>query len=105
MAGKHGIISAAQARQRSQAVQAEVINLEVPKIVDRIMGKIASGAERGSSATNFSLFEIYSDGNPTSAVRTDALIDRIVEALSAQGYNVGADRFMRSIMIGWGNPG
>ena len=105
MVGTHGIISAAEARQRSQAVQAEVIKLEVPKIVDRIMGKIASGAERGSTATNFSFFEVYADGNPPSAVCIDALIDRVVEALSAQGYNVGADRFMRSIMIGWGNPG
>ena len=105
MASEHGIISAVEARKRSQAVQAEVINLEVPKIVDRIMSKIASGAERGSTATNFSLFEIYSDGNPPSTASPDALIDRVVETLSLQGYNVGADRFRRSIMIGWQNPG
>ena len=105
MANEHDIISAEEAHQRSQAVQAEVIKLEVPKIVGKIMGKIASGAERGSAAINFSLFEVYADGNPPSAVSPDALIDRIVEALSAQGYNVGADRFRRSIMIGWQNPG
>ena len=105
MATEHGIISATEAHQRSQAVQAEVIKLEVPKIVGKIMGKIASGAERGSTAANFSLFEIYADGNPPSAASPDALIDRVVEALSAKGYNVGADKVRRSIMIGWQNPG
>ena len=103
MASEHGIISAAEARQSSQAVQAEVIRLEVPEIIGKIMGKIASGAERGSTATNFSFFEIYADGNPPSALSSDALIDRVVEALSEQGYNVGADRFRRTIMIGWQN--
>ena len=105
MATEHGIISPTEAHQRSQAVQAEVIKLEVPKIVGKIMGKIAIGAERGSTATNFSLFEIYADGNPPSVASPDALIDRFVEALSAKGYNVGADKVRRSIMIGWQNPG
>ena len=85
MASEHDIISAAEACQRSQAVQAEVTKLEVPKIVSKIMAKIASAAERGSTATNFSLFEVYADGHPQSAVSPDALIDRIVEALIAQG--------------------
>ena len=98
---KHGTISAAEAREIVQAVQAGVGEGEVNKVLEDIMTKIRSEAGQGKSSTSFSLGEIYA-GRLPSAVAPNALMDNIVEELSAQGYNVGADRPNHSIMVGWG---
>ena len=101
MTGKHDTISAAEAREMSQAFQAKASEQKLHQVLNEIMGKIRSEAAIGKSAISFSLGKICTDQSPTP-VLPGAIIDGIIKNLSSQGYRVGADRHKHYIMVGWG---
>ena len=101
MTGKRETISAAEAREMSQAFQAKASEQELHQVLNEIMAKIRSEAAIGKSAVSFSLDKICTGRSPTP-VLPGAIIDGIIKNLNSQGYRVGADRRTHSIMVGWG---
>ena len=103
MSSKQNSITAERAREIAREAQSRALDLEVPKMMDKIMAIIERESSYGNMAVRFILGEVYSTDDAAPGLYINDMLDIVFSQLRKQGYDVKIDDMMTVISISWSN--